>query len=137
MNSVPIEYIGSKPKRPDTIAGTTTVWHGHGDVQPVPVAAAVLLLKHPDVWRLAAPKAPKTLASAPAPVAPTPTAPVVPPAAAPVDPAAATTPSDTGKTPEQGVLADQKPADTAAPAKPTKATKAAPAKKTAKTTKAK
>ena len=48
-----IKYIGSKPVKHDNVAGTSTIWTGHGDVKEVPDAAVPLLLKHPTVWELA------------------------------------------------------------------------------------
>jgi len=52
-----IEYIGIKPNgRKDTVAGTGVEWTRHGDIQEVPDLAVPLLLKHPDVWRLAEPR---------------------------------------------------------------------------------
>ncbi len=48
-----IEYIGLKAEKRDNVAGTQTVWLGTGDVQDVPDEAAAVLLKHPDIWRVA------------------------------------------------------------------------------------
>ena len=45
-----IRYIGDKSPKRDTIAGTQTVWRGHGDVQAVPDQAAATLLRYPTVW---------------------------------------------------------------------------------------
>lgn len=45
-----IAYIGKKPVKRDTVAGTGIIWGGFGDVQEVPHKAAVKLLQHPDVW---------------------------------------------------------------------------------------
>lgn len=65
-----IEYVGKKPSRADTLAGTGIVWNGPGDVQEVPDEAVPRLLMHPDVWAVAekaAPKAPEApKAAAPA-----------------------------------------------------------------------
>lgn len=44
-----ITYVGAKPAREDSVAGTGLVWR-QGETLPVPVAAAALLLRHPDVW---------------------------------------------------------------------------------------
>lgn len=52
MSIVFVEYVGKKPKRTDSIAGTGVVWSGAGDVQPVPAAAWEKLSRHKDVWRL-------------------------------------------------------------------------------------
>ena len=53
-----IEYVGIKPNgRIDTVAGTGVIWSRQGDIQEVPDLAVPLLLKHPDVWRLAEPQA--------------------------------------------------------------------------------
>lgn len=49
-----IKYVGGKPMKTDNVAKTRTIWNGPGDVQEVPDAAVPLLLKHPDVWELAA-----------------------------------------------------------------------------------
>lgn len=45
-----IAYIGKKPVKRDTVAGTATLWNGYGDVQEVMHTTAVRLLQHPDVW---------------------------------------------------------------------------------------
>lgn len=50
-----VEYIGRKPRQTDTVAGTSTVWIGAGDVQEVPDEAWDAMSKHPFVWRLAEP----------------------------------------------------------------------------------
>lgn len=47
---VEIKYIGFKPAKRDTVAGTGTIWDGHGDVRAVPDEAARVLVRHPDVW---------------------------------------------------------------------------------------
>jgi hypothetical protein len=52
MSTVFVEYVGTKPKRTDSIAGTGVVWSGAGDVQAVPADAWAKLSRHPDVWRL-------------------------------------------------------------------------------------
>jgi hypothetical protein len=49
-----IKYVGSKPSRQDTVAGTGIVWHGNGDVKEVPDLAVPRLLRHPDIWCIAA-----------------------------------------------------------------------------------
>jgi hypothetical protein len=45
-----IRYIGPKPQKSDNVAGTGTTWAGAGDVQEVPAAAALVLLKFSTVW---------------------------------------------------------------------------------------
>ena len=45
-----IKYVGSKPRKQDTVAGTGIWWLGNGDVQDVPDKAVARLLMHPDVW---------------------------------------------------------------------------------------
>jgi hypothetical protein len=47
---IKVRYVGLKERRADTVAGTGTVWIGHGDVQDVPDAAWPKLSKHPDIW---------------------------------------------------------------------------------------
>jgi hypothetical protein len=47
---VGVRYIGNKPTKRDTVAGTITVWHGKGDVQLVERAAAQRLFRYRDVW---------------------------------------------------------------------------------------
>lgn len=49
---VDVEYVGSKAKSTDNVAGTGTVWNGPGDVQKVPASAWPKLAKHAH-WRLA------------------------------------------------------------------------------------
>ncbi len=60
-----IEYIGSKPRKTDNVAGTGAVWLGAGDAQEVPESAVAALLLHKTVWRLAdaAPSAPAASAA--------------------------------------------------------------------------
>lgn len=48
-----IKYIGHKPYKTDNVAGTASVWEGHGDVQDVPDDAATKLLRFPGVWQIA------------------------------------------------------------------------------------
>lgn len=48
-----IEYIGSKARKVDNVAGTGLVWAGPGDRHEVAEPAAALLLKHPTVWAAA------------------------------------------------------------------------------------
>lgn len=48
-----IKYVGSKPRKQDTVAGTGIWWLGYGDVQEVPQTAVARLLMHPDVWAMA------------------------------------------------------------------------------------
>ncbi len=48
-----IKYIGKKDISTDTVAGTGTVWHGHGDVQTiVEEDAAAKLLRHSGTYVL-------------------------------------------------------------------------------------
>lgn len=47
-----ILYVGKKPSKNDTVAGTGLVW-APGQVHEVTDEAAVRLLKHPDVWAVA------------------------------------------------------------------------------------
>lgn len=56
MSTVKVEYIGVKPVKTDNVAGTATLWQGHGDVQEVSEAAWAKLSKHPDIWRQAGDK---------------------------------------------------------------------------------
>lgn len=49
---VDVEYVGSKAKSTDNVAGTGTVWNGPGDVQKVPASAWPKLAKHAH-WRIA------------------------------------------------------------------------------------
>jgi len=49
---IKIKYMGKKPLRGDTVAGTGIVWCGYGDVQDVPDHAAPKLLQHADVWEM-------------------------------------------------------------------------------------
>ena len=44
-----ITYVGKKAQREDSVAGTGLVWR-QGETLPVPVAAAMVLLRHPDTW---------------------------------------------------------------------------------------
>lgn len=44
-----ITYVGKKASREDSVAGTGLVWR-QGETLPVPVAAAMVLLRHPDTW---------------------------------------------------------------------------------------
>lgn len=52
MADVYLKYVGSKPWTCDTRCRTGVAWHGNGDIQPVPEAAALELLKFPDQWEL-------------------------------------------------------------------------------------
>lgn len=52
-----VRYIGLKPSRADTLGGSGVVWHGNGDVQPVPDEAWEKLKQHPTVWELVTPAA--------------------------------------------------------------------------------
>lgn len=47
---IEIEYVGNKPKKRDTVAGTRTTWRGKGDVQLVERGVAQRLLDFPEVW---------------------------------------------------------------------------------------
>ena len=44
-----ITYVGKKESREDSVAGTGLVWR-QGETLPVPIAAAAVLLRHPDTW---------------------------------------------------------------------------------------
>lgn len=44
-----ITYVGKKALREDSVAGTGLVWR-QSETLPVPVAAAMVLLRHPDTW---------------------------------------------------------------------------------------
>lgn len=48
-----VRYIGRKPERRDSIAGTDAVWSGNGDIQPVSAEAWAKLSEYPTVWELA------------------------------------------------------------------------------------
>lgn len=45
-----VKYIGRKLLKTDTVGRTNTVWAGHGDIQLVPRAVALQLVRHPKVW---------------------------------------------------------------------------------------
>ena len=45
-----IFYIGKKPVKQDTVAGTGLIWNGFGDSHLVGHTQAIQLLQHPDVW---------------------------------------------------------------------------------------
>lgn len=47
---IAIYYIGSKPLKRDTVAGTNFVWEGFGAKRNVPEDVAARLLQHPDIW---------------------------------------------------------------------------------------
>lgn len=53
MSTIEVEYIGTKARKDDNVAGTGVTWFGHGDVQSVPATAWGILSKHPQVWRRA------------------------------------------------------------------------------------
>lgn len=55
METVQVEYIGSKDTKTDNVAGTDTIWYGNGDVQPVDAQAWPKLAAHSSVWRMAEP----------------------------------------------------------------------------------
>lgn len=63
-DTVLVEYVGEKERKVDNIAGTGTVWHGKGDVQPCSLAAWGKLSAYPTVWRAASAVADSGLASA-------------------------------------------------------------------------
>lgn len=50
-----ITYRGHKPTAVDNVARSGAIWTGHGDLQPVPVDQARILVRYPDVWALADP----------------------------------------------------------------------------------
>lgn len=56
MSTVKVEYVGNKPQRADTVAGTGLVWVGKGDVKEVPADKWALLRRHPDIWKEAGTK---------------------------------------------------------------------------------
>lgn len=49
MNLIGIKYVGKKPSRADTVAGTDFVWK-QGQIHGVPVQIAQKLVKYPDIW---------------------------------------------------------------------------------------
>mgnify|MGYP003577970911 CR=1 FL=1 len=49
MNLIGIKYVGKKPSRADTVAGTEFVWT-RGQIHAVPANIAQKLIKHPDIW---------------------------------------------------------------------------------------
>lgn len=46
-----VEYLGTKERKEDNVAGSNVVWQGSGDIQPVTPAQWGSLSKHPEVWR--------------------------------------------------------------------------------------
>lgn len=52
---IELRYIGRKPWAVDPVGGSSAIWNGNGDVQPVPLKSARKILKHPDEWELANP----------------------------------------------------------------------------------
>ena len=52
IKMVSVEYIGNKPVKQDTVAGTNAVWLGAGSVVEVDQRAANQLCQHTDVWRM-------------------------------------------------------------------------------------
>lgn len=50
MSDVKVFYIGKKPMKKDTVAGTNHVWRGHGSYRLVAEAAAQRLFDFPSVW---------------------------------------------------------------------------------------
>lgn len=82
MQTVLVEYIGSKPEKVDNVANTGLIWLGAGDVRAVPIEAWAKMSSHDGVWRLAEQqKAAATLERAASAAAPT-LAPSAAPAAA-------------------------------------------------------
>ena len=51
---IQVEYIGLKPLKTDNVAGSATVWHGPGDIQPVKPEVWAKLKPFDTVWREAA-----------------------------------------------------------------------------------
>lgn len=53
MKTVPVRYIGPKPRKIDNVCYTDVIWDGFGDVQEVPVAVAQKLLvpKFRSIWQ--------------------------------------------------------------------------------------
>jgi hypothetical protein len=49
---VDVELVCDRATKDDCRAGTATVWHGQGDVQPYPKRLWAKLAPHPDVWKL-------------------------------------------------------------------------------------
>jgi hypothetical protein len=49
METLNIQYIGKKALCHDSVAGTGLTWRP-GEVHPVPIAQALMLLRHTDVW---------------------------------------------------------------------------------------
>lgn len=49
-DKIKVRYVGAKPKREDSVAGTGVVWIGNGDVQEVPAEAWDKLKRYPAVW---------------------------------------------------------------------------------------
>lgn len=45
-----IMYIGNKPEKRDTVAGSNLYWPGNGTILKVEHTAAIQLIRHPDVW---------------------------------------------------------------------------------------
>lgn len=55
VNLKPIRYVGQKATKTSetVIPNSGVLWHGHGDVQWVPEAFAIILVRHPLIWELA------------------------------------------------------------------------------------
>lgn len=56
MKQIGIRYVGAKPHKTDTTAGTGLEWIDAEQVHYVAQAVATQLLKHPDVWAAAGSK---------------------------------------------------------------------------------
>lgn len=50
MKQIGIKYVGAKPRKTDTVAGTGLTWLDAEQVHYVTEAIAAQLLAHPDVW---------------------------------------------------------------------------------------
>lgn len=48
---VPIKYVGLKPSRADTVAGTGLIWT-QGQIHAVPASLVPKFQKHPDIWQV-------------------------------------------------------------------------------------
>jgi hypothetical protein len=49
---VALRYVGAKPSKRDTVAGSNVIWEGPGAVREVALEVAKKLLLYPDVWAL-------------------------------------------------------------------------------------
>lgn len=61
-----LEYVGLKDSETDHLYGTNLTWLGKGSTHDVPDEAGAKMLRHPDVWQLAA-EQPAAPAPTPAP----------------------------------------------------------------------